>query len=165
MLEKKNLLHHCVLHGFTARFVTASDTCRQITVLAMLDGHLRAPMTAVGFGKCTGAGTSHRLIGLSAAQGLRSRTAPVLARILTDSGREATLPHFVRYLERCRAQGVLDFDDSLETAETFIGLLLGDAQVRRLLGAMDAPGTAEIRRRAMLAARRFLLLYGMQFTP
>ena len=49
----------------------------------------------------------------------------------------------------------------METAETFIGILLGDAQVRRLLGVTEAPGAAEIQRRAMLAARRFLLLYGM----
>lgn len=89
-----------------------------------------------------------------------ARTAPTLARILSDSGREATLPVFIRYLERCRSRGVLTFDDPREAAETFIGLLLGDAQVRRLLGAMAMPPSARLRTRATLASRRFLLIYG-----
>ena len=136
------------------------------TVRTVLEDHLdgEAPVQSVlvDFGRAL----ATLLLGESAVAINRAaiseaRTAPVLARILTDSGREATLPLFVKYLERCRAQGVLKFDDPMETAETFIGLLLGDAQVRRLLGVMEAPGAAEILRRAMLAARRFLLLYGM----
>ena len=88
------------------------------------------------------------------------RTAPTLARILSESGREATLPDFTRYLERCRARGLLDFEDSGEVAETFIGLLIGDAQVLRLLGVMAAPGSAELQNRAKLAGSKFLLIYG-----
>ena len=88
-----------------------------------------------------------------------ARTAPEIARILTESGREATLPVFVRYLERCRADGALAFDDAEQAAEAFIGLLLGDAQIRRLLGAAPPPDAAELARRASLATRIFLLIY------
>lgn len=80
--------------------------------------------------------------------------------MLSESGREATLPAFVRYLERCRARGALEFDDAWQAAETFIGLLLGDAQTRRLLGVMALPETAELESRARLATQVFLLIYG-----
>ncbi len=89
-----------------------------------------------------------------------ARSEPVLARILIETGREATLPFFVRYLERCRERGLLDFDDPREAAETFLGLLLGDKQVRRLLGALDTPEVEEIEAMAKQAAARFLRLYG-----
>ena len=88
------------------------------------------------------------------------RSEPALARILVEAGREATLPFLVRYLEQCRALDLLDFDDSLEAAETFLGLLLGDMQARRLLGVVNAPDTGEIEARARQAAGKFLRLYG-----
>ena len=88
-----------------------------------------------------------------------ARTAPELARILGQAGREATLPVFARYLERCRARGALAFGDAEQAAETFIGLLLGDAQVRRLLGVAPPPDGAELERRATLATQIFLLIY------
>ena len=89
-----------------------------------------------------------------------ARSDPELARILVETGREATLPFFVRYLERCRERELLDFDDPWEAAETFLGLLLGDKQIRRLLGVVDAPDAGEIETRARQAAVRFLRLHG-----
>lgn len=89
-----------------------------------------------------------------------ARSDPELARILVETGREATLPFFVRYLERCRERELLDFDDPWEAAETFLGLLLGDKQIRRLLGVVDTPDAGEIEARARQAAVRFLRLHG-----
>lgn len=85
---------------------------------------------------------------------------PVLARILVRTGREATLPFFLRYLEQCRERDLLDIDDPREAAETFLGLLLGDMQVRRLLGAVDTPDTDAIEDRTRKAVSKFLRLYG-----
>ena len=94
-----------------------------------------------------------------------ARSDPELARILVETGREATLPFFVRYLERCRERRLLDFDDPWEAAETFLGLLLGDKQIRRLLGVVDTPDAGEIETRARQAAVRFLRLYGGEAFP
>ncbi len=94
-----------------------------------------------------------------------ARSEPVLARILVETGREATQPFFVRYLERCRRRNLLDFDDPWEAAETFLGLLLGDKQVRRLLGVVDIPDAGEIETRARQAAVKFLRLYGGEALP
>ncbi len=81
-----------------------------------------------------------------------ARSEPALARILVETGREATLPFFVRYLEQCRGRDLLDFDDPWEAVETLLGLLLGDKQIRRLLGVADTPDTREIETRAKQAA-------------
>lgn len=85
---------------------------------------------------------------------------PVLARILVRTGREATLPFFVRYLEQCSERDLLDIDDTRAAAESFLGLLLGDMQVRRLLGVVDAPDADAIEDRTMMAVSKFLRLYG-----
>ena len=131
----------------------------------VVEGHLdgNAPVEAAltDFGKAlAGLLLGESAVAINRAAISEARTAPILARILSESGREATLPVFIRYLERCRSRGVLDFDDPEEAAETFIGLLLGDAQVRRLLGVTTTPTSARLRTRAKLASRKFLLLYG-----
>jgi len=46
-----------------------------------------------------------------------------------------------------------------ETAKTFIGLLLGDAQVRGLLDIKNPPDRAEVEARAERVAPRFMRLF------
>ena len=46
-----------------------------------------------------------------------------------------------------------------KVAEDFLGLLLGDTQIRRLLGLLAAPKKAQIEARAARAAKNFLRLY------
>ena len=89
-----------------------------------------------------------------------ARSDPRLARILAASGRDATLPDFVRFLELRRRSGDLRMESASEAAADYLGLLLGDAQVRRLLGILAAPEDAEIEVRAARAAKKFLRLYG-----
>ncbi len=85
---------------------------------------------------------------------------PTLARTLASAGRDSVLPGFVRLLRRHAEQSRLTFADPERAAEDFLGLLLGDAQVRRLLGIAPAPPAAEIAMRAAHATRGFLRLYG-----
>ncbi len=89
-----------------------------------------------------------------------ARSDPTLAETLARAGRDATLPAFVVYLDRQAACGVLTLDTAGEAAEQFLGLLLGDMQVRRLLGLLPAPTAAEAEARADRTARAFLRLYG-----
>ena len=135
------------------------------TVRTVLEGHLdgNAPveeaLADVGralAGLLLGDGT----VAINRAAISEARSEPALARILVETGREATLPFFVRYLEQCRGRDLLDFDDPWEAAETFLGLLLGDKQIRCLLGVADTPDTREIEARAKQAAIKFLRLYG-----
>lgn len=91
-----------------------------------------------------------------------ARSGPSLAGSLSKSGREPIQRTLVEYLEQCHARGLLDVKDPNEAVDTFVGLLLGDAQTRRLLGVSDAPSETEIEARATQAVRKFLRLYGKQ---
>lgn len=88
-----------------------------------------------------------------------ARSDPSFARILARAGREATLPGFVRFLELCQDQGTLSMEDPAEAAEDYLGLLLGDIQIRRLLGVSAVPRKGQIEARAARAAKSFLRLY------
>ena len=135
------------------------------TVRTVLEGHLDADAPVEEVLVDVGRALAGLLLGDSAVAINRAaisevRSEPALARILVETGREATLPFFIRYLEQCRGRSLLDFEDSREAAETFLGLLLGDKQIRRLLGVVETPETSEIEARAKRAATRFLRLYG-----
>jgi AcrR family transcriptional regulator len=88
-----------------------------------------------------------------------AKSDPALGRILAAAGRDATLPAFVGFLERQAALGHLTMDGPQEAAADFLGLLLGDRQIRRLLGTMPAPDDMEIDRLAARASNQFLTLY------
>jgi len=88
-----------------------------------------------------------------------AQSDPSLAQILSSAGREATLPMFIRYLERQRRRGTLSLDSPSQAAEDFLGLLIGDTQVRRLLGLLGSPKKGRIEARATRAAKIFLRLY------
>lgn len=102
---------------------------------------------------------SDRAIAVNRAAISEARSDPTLAQTLLSAGREATLPPFIQFLELHREQGTLAIDSPTEAAEDFLGLLLGDAQIRRLLGALPAPSKAEIEQRAARTTQRFLRLY------
>lgn len=89
-----------------------------------------------------------------------ARSDPQLARILSETGREATLPIFVAFLNRRKRHGELRFDGAAEAAQDFLGLLLGDLPTRRHLGLTPAPGKRSIARRSKRATRHFLRLHG-----
>jgi len=88
-----------------------------------------------------------------------ARSDPRLAQILASAGREATLRSFIRFLERQQEGGALRMEAPAQAAEDFLGLLIGDTQIRRLLGLVGAPKKAQIVARAARAAKNFLLLY------
>jgi AcrR family transcriptional regulator len=88
-----------------------------------------------------------------------ARSDPRLAQILASTGRDSTLPSFIRFLERHREQGALSLEAPSEAAENYLGLLLGDTQIRRLLGLLPPPKKAQIEARAAQAAKDFLRLY------
>lgn len=83
-----------------------------------------------------------------------------LAITLAREGREATLPRLAAAFDRGAADGTLHIPDRNAALSDFLGLLLGDLQIRRLLGTAPAPDAAEVDRRAAEAARKFLILYG-----
>ncbi len=145
---------------FEAVILRNADSVRTV-VETHLDGAAPVDEALAEFGRAlAGLLLGESAVAINRAAISEARTAPELARILAESGREATLPVFIRYLEGCRSDGALAFDDAEQAAEAFIGLLIGDAQVRRLLGVMAPPDGVALENRARLAIRVFLLIYG-----
>ena len=126
-----------------------------------LDGDTSVESALIDFGRALAA---HLLcdnaVSINRAAISEAYSSPSLAGSLSKSGREPIQRAFVRYLEQCHQRGVLNVEAPDEAIDTFVGLLLGDAQTQRLLGVIDTLGTKEINERAARAARNFLRLYG-----
>ena len=125
-----------------------------------LDGDTPVESTLTDFGRELAA---HLLcdnaVAINRAAISEAHSGPSLAGSLSKLGREPIHRTFVRYLEQCHERGLLNVEDPNEAVDTFVGLLLGDAQTRRLLGVMDAPSEAEIEDRATRAATNFVRLH------
>ena len=100
-----------------------------------------------------------RAIAINRAAISEAKSEPQLAEILVSAGRNATLPAFTRFLVLQAERGRLEIDRPSDAAEDFLGLLLGDTQVRRLLGQLATPTESQIEARASRAAGNFLRLY------
>lgn len=82
-----------------------------------------------------------------------------LGAAISTEGRETIAPLVANVLMQARAQGHLAFDETAETLDLYLGLLIGDLQIRRVIGRAPAPTEAErIRRskRAIAALRKIL---------
>ena len=125
-----------------------------------LDGHAPAEQVLCEFGSAL----LQLLLGDDAVAINRAAISeasadPQLAEILASAGRDATMPQFTAFLEARRSVELWDMVDADAAAETFLGLLVGDLQIRRLLGVAIKPTQDTIRARAACAAKGFLRLY------
>lgn len=79
-----------------------------------------------------------------------------LGKTIAQHGRDAVMPLLADLMasEPLGAQ----FDDTSDAAETFIALLVGDLQARRVIGALPEPDLDFIRARTDQAVQRFLIL-------
>lgn len=134
----------------------------QAALAPHLDGGAPIEQALRAFGAALfGMLTSESAVAVNRAAIAEARSDPTLAETLARLGREATLPGFVGYLRDRAAAGALRLDAPEAAAEAFLGLLLGDLQIRRLLGVAPAPSAAETDARAERAARLFLRLYAV----
>jgi AcrR family transcriptional regulator len=84
-----------------------------------------------------------------------------LGRVLAAEGRETVAPLIAQVIAQGHAQGRLAFDDLAMACETWLGLLIGDIQIRRVVGRMPQPGPEALAARADAALRHFLLLFAV----
>lgn len=81
-----------------------------------------------------------------------------LGTAISEAGRDSVLPLLVRVLEDARDRRQLAFDRSDEAAGLYLDLLVGDLQIRRVIGRMPVPTAAFRQTRAKLAVSRLSLL-------
>ena len=66
-----------------------------------------------------------------------------LGRIIAEAGRGSFAPQLTDLFSR-----VIEGEDPAQVTEVYLGLLLGDLQIRRVIARMPPPDTAEARQRA-----------------
>lgn len=106
--------------------------------------------------------TSDRAICLNRAAAAEVSDTGALGRSIADGGRDAVIPRLIDLLQRLRADRVIDWGpggDVAAAAETYVALLIGDWQIRRVIGVMPRPTRARIAARAGQALRQFLQLH------
>lgn len=62
-----------------------------------------------------------------------------LGATLSEAGRESVFPLVAHVLEAARAQGQLQFDQTGPAVGLYFDLLIGDLQIRRVIGRLPAP--------------------------
>jgi AcrR family transcriptional regulator len=82
-----------------------------------------------------------------------------LGHIIAAEGRETVAPLIAQIIAQGRAQGRLVFDDLAVACETWLGLLIGDIQIRRVVGRMPQPSPEALAARADAAQCNFLRLF------
>ncbi|MDD9728237.1 TetR/AcrR family transcriptional regulator [Roseovarius sp. SK2] len=81
-----------------------------------------------------------------------------LGAVISEAGRETVLPLLVETLEQAKRRGDLSFDHPEETAALYMNLLVGDLQIRRVIGRVPAPSRDFCEKRSALTLRRLSLL-------
>lgn len=74
-----------------------------------------------------------------------------LGAAISQAGRETIAPLIGQVLEDARARGLLAFQSTAEAIDLYLSLLVGDLQVRRIIGREPQPATEAREKRAKLA--------------
>jgi AcrR family transcriptional regulator len=102
--------------------------------------------------------THPAVVGMHRLAIAEANRAPEVARALQSKGRGASRAALREILLKARSAGLIS-GDTAELTEQFMALLWGDIMMNLLLRSAEAPGVAEIRRRAESAAKALLLLH------
>jgi TetR/AcrR family transcriptional repressor of mexJK operon len=159
----KNTLyqHFPTKQALFAALVARAAAAMNADITAALDGNAPLEPTLRQFGiHLLALLTGPQSLAINRAAIAEARVAPELAQALAANGRENTAPLVQRYFAAQIAAGRMRRVDGADAIETFIGLLVGDLQVRLLWGIATPPDAATIKRRAQRAAERFVLLFG-----
>ncbi|WP_375230086.1 TetR/AcrR family transcriptional regulator [Roseobacter sp. S98] len=88
-----------------------------------------------------------------------------LGATLSKAGREAVFPLLEQVLKRAKNEGQLHFDHAGEAVGLYLDLLIGDQQIRRVIGRLPAPTGAALDDRAARAVAHLRTLLSDTPTP
>lgn len=100
-----------------------------------------------------------RAVLLNRVAAAEAGTVTDMGKVLADRGRNTVLPKITSYLAAYFERATIRNRDASEAAETWLSLLVGDLQVRRVTGVLAEPASAEVAERSRRAAALFLRLY------
>lgn len=88
-----------------------------------------------------------------------------LGAVISERGRETVAPLIGEVLERARRDGALAFEETGEAVVLYLNLLVGDLQIRRVIGREPPLDETAINRRAEQAYERFFRLNSPSHEP
>lgn len=103
--------------------------------------------------------TGDRAISLNRAAAGDVSDTGTLGRSIAEAGRETIRPLLCELLTRACEAGLVSCADPAQAADTYFHLLIGDLQIRRVIGAVGELEEEEIERRSQRAHQTFLMLY------
>lgn len=103
--------------------------------------------------------TGERAIALNRAAASDVKDTATLGPAIAKAGRNTIAPLLGALITSAIAAGDLTAEDPAEAAEVYISLLIGDLQIRRVIGALPKLSSKAIAARAARAHAHFLRLY------
>lgn len=103
--------------------------------------------------------TSERAVALNRAAVADVVETGTLGQTIATSGKGAVGPLIATIMARARRDGVLEFDESDDPAQVYLSLLIGDLQIKRVIGVCPVLSAKAIRSRADRAYDLVLRLY------
>lgn len=82
-----------------------------------------------------------------------------LGRAIAEAGRNTIAPLIGRLLDAARGRGQLSFADVAEAADVYLGLVIGDVQIRCIVHGMPQPPAADRERRAQRGLAHLVALF------
>lgn len=105
---------------------------------------------------------SEKAVALNRAAVADASETGVLGRTLAEAGRETVVPLIADAFARARTEGILDYAERDDIVGTYIGLLVGDLQIRRAIGVLPPLEENQIQDRADRALRMIGSLFGVR---
>lgn len=104
--------------------------------------------------------TGENSVALNRAAAADVATGNVLGALLAENGRNKVAPLLAQLFQEAQSNGILGNADAGEIAEVYIALLLGDVQIRRVIGVMNQPETTNTRTHSQRVCELILQLFG-----
>lgn len=103
--------------------------------------------------------TSERAIMLNRAAAGDVSDTGTLGRSIAEAGRDTIGPLLRDLLERARKEGLIACEDPAQATEIYFHLLIGDLQIRRVIGVIEELSRQDMEGRSSRALKLFLKLH------
>ena len=147
--------------GILEALITSTSAQMQVplTVAKVVDRDgLAAALTAYGSTALTEL-TSPPVVAINRLAAAEAGRSSDLGKILDQRGREPNRRALIAVMKQAQAAGALRAGDADLMAGQFFSLLIGDLQLRLMLGVASRPSAKEIRQRAERASEAVLALH------
>ena len=103
--------------------------------------------------------TGERAVALNRAAAADVSEGNALGPLLAENGRETVVQLLLQFFEQAIVAGLFQNHDSREMTEIYLALLLGDVQIRRVIGVTNEPDPAATRMHSQRVIELFVQLF------